>query len=69
MGDWIADMLHERRGKAGSALVLGVTFKENVPDLRNSRRSTWCADYRRSDTPSTCLIPSHRRRRWNASTA
>ncbi len=42
MGGWIADALHERRlskgGKAaGSALVLGVTFKEDVPDLRNSR--------------------------------
>src|SRR4051794_18624872 len=38
MGEWIADRLHERRnGKAGSALVLGLTFKENVPDLRNSR--------------------------------
>ena len=38
MGRWIADTLHERRGaRAGSALVLGVTFKENVPDLRNSR--------------------------------
>jgi UDP-N-acetyl-D-galactosamine dehydrogenase len=37
MGAWIADALHERRGRAGSALVLGLTFKENVPDLRNSR--------------------------------
>ena len=38
MGHWIADTLHDRRGaKAGTALVLGVTFKENVPDLRNSR--------------------------------
>ncbi len=37
MGAWIADTLHELRGKAGSALVLGLTFKENVPDLRNSR--------------------------------
>src|SRR3954451_10687908 len=41
MGTWIADALHGRRrdvGKgAGSALVLGLTFKENVPDLRNSR--------------------------------
>lgn len=37
MGRWIADALHERRGQAGSALVLGLTFKENVPDLRNSR--------------------------------
>jgi len=37
MGAWIADRLHERRGGAGTALVLGLTFKENVPDLRNSR--------------------------------
>ncbi len=38
MGGWIADTLHERRGRqAGTALVLGLTFKENVPDLRNSR--------------------------------
>jgi UDP-N-acetyl-D-galactosamine dehydrogenase len=37
MAGWIADRLHERRGKAGTALVMGLTFKENVPDLRNSR--------------------------------
>jgi UDP-N-acetyl-D-galactosamine dehydrogenase len=37
MGTWVADVLHERRGKAGKALVLGLTFKENVPDVRNSR--------------------------------
>ena len=37
MGAWIADALHDRRKKAGKALVLGLTFKENVPDLRNSR--------------------------------
>lgn len=37
MGIWIADSLHAHRGKAGTALVLGLTFKENVPDLRNSR--------------------------------
>ena len=37
MGAWVADTLHQRRGRAGSALVLGLTFKENVPDLRNSR--------------------------------
>ena len=38
MGRWIADRLHERRGgRSGRALVMGVTFKENVPDLRNSR--------------------------------
>jgi UDP-N-acetyl-D-galactosamine dehydrogenase len=37
MGVWLADQLHARRGKAGSALVMGLAFKENVPDLRNSR--------------------------------
>jgi UDP-N-acetyl-D-galactosamine dehydrogenase len=37
MGAWVADCLHERRGRAGAALVMGLTFKENVPDLRNSR--------------------------------
>ena len=38
MGGWIADQLHAHRGgKAGKALLMGLTFKENVPDLRNSR--------------------------------
>ncbi len=38
MGAWIADRLHDRRGaKAGTVLVMGVTFKENVPDIRNSK--------------------------------
>jgi UDP-N-acetyl-D-glucosamine/UDP-N-acetyl-D-galactosamine dehydrogenase len=37
MGGWIADQMHTRMGKAGDVLVLGLTFKENVPDLRNSK--------------------------------
>ncbi len=38
MAGWIADELHQRRnGKAGSVLVLGLTFKEDIPDLRNSK--------------------------------
>lgn len=38
MGGWIADQLHARRGgRTGRVLVLGLTFKEDVPDLRNSR--------------------------------
>lgn len=38
MGIWVADQLHERRGgQPGSVLILGLTFKEDVPDLRNSR--------------------------------
>jgi UDP-N-acetyl-D-galactosamine dehydrogenase len=38
MGQWVADRVHTaRRGKGGRVLVLGLTFKENVPDLRNSK--------------------------------
>lgn len=38
MAEWVAGRLHEARGgKPGRALVLGLTFKENVPDLRNSK--------------------------------
>ena len=38
MGQWIADRLHAHRGgKPGTVLLMGLTFKENVPDLRNSR--------------------------------
>ncbi len=38
MAGWVAQRLHGlRRSKAGSVLVLGLTFKENVPDLRNSK--------------------------------
>jgi UDP-N-acetyl-D-galactosamine dehydrogenase len=38
MGRWVADCLHRETGeRGGSALVLGLTFKEDVPDLRNSK--------------------------------
>ena len=38
MAEWTAARLHAARGeKPGSALVLGLTFKEDVPDLRNSK--------------------------------
>ena len=38
MGGWIADRLHERIGPgAKRVLFLGITFKEDVPDVRNSR--------------------------------
>ena len=37
MSTWIADSLHSLRGAAGTALVMGLAFKEDVPDLRNSR--------------------------------
>jgi UDP-N-acetyl-D-galactosamine dehydrogenase len=37
MGRWVADCLNRRRPAAGSVLVMGLTFKEDVPDLRNSR--------------------------------
>ncbi len=38
MADWVAERLHKASGEKGeTALVLGLTFKENVPDLRNSK--------------------------------
>jgi len=38
MGRWIADRLHTLLGSTPKrVLFLGVTFKENVPDVRNSR--------------------------------
>jgi UDP-N-acetyl-D-galactosamine dehydrogenase len=37
MGSVIADAVHAMLGTAGQILVLGVTFKENVPDLRNTK--------------------------------
>jgi UDP-N-acetyl-D-galactosamine dehydrogenase len=37
MGEWLAAQIHERLGGARRVLVLGLTFKENVPDLRNSK--------------------------------
>jgi UDP-N-acetyl-D-galactosamine dehydrogenase len=38
MAGWVGRKLHERRGgKPGSVLMLGLTFKENIPDLRNSK--------------------------------
>lgn len=38
MAGWVGQQLHQARGaKPGSALVMGLTFKEDVPDLRNSK--------------------------------
>jgi UDP-N-acetyl-D-galactosamine dehydrogenase len=37
MADWVAETLHARCPAPGKALVMGLTFKENVPDLRNSK--------------------------------
>jgi len=37
MAAWVADRLHDARARPGSVLVMGITFKENVPDLRNSK--------------------------------
>jgi UDP-N-acetyl-D-galactosamine dehydrogenase len=38
MGGWIADQVHSRReSRTGEVLVLGLAFKPDVPDLRNSR--------------------------------
>ena len=39
MGDHVAACVAERLAGPGRVLVLGLTFKENVPDLRNSKVS------------------------------
>ena len=37
MGDFIAGCIDENMAAPGKILVLGLTFKENVPDLRNTK--------------------------------
>ena len=38
MASWVAEALHTARSaNTGSVLILGLTFKEDVPDLRNSK--------------------------------
>jgi UDP-N-acetyl-D-galactosamine dehydrogenase len=37
MGGYIAACIDEALGKPSSVLALGLTFKENIPDLRNSK--------------------------------
>jgi UDP-N-acetyl-D-galactosamine dehydrogenase len=38
MGTWIADSIHSRRdSRIGSVLMLGLAFKPDVPDVRNSK--------------------------------
>jgi UDP-N-acetyl-D-glucosamine/UDP-N-acetyl-D-galactosamine dehydrogenase len=38
MGQWLADQIDARMGgTVGRVLIMGLTFKENVPDLRNSK--------------------------------
>ncbi len=37
MGDYVAGEIAKRLAPGSRALVLGLTFKENVPDLRNSK--------------------------------
>ena len=37
MSHYVADQVHHRLGRACDVLVLGLTFKEDVPDLRNSK--------------------------------
>ena len=37
MGTWVADQVHARCEGPGTVLVMGFTFKENVPDLRNTK--------------------------------
>ena len=56
MAGWIAGELHQtRNGIPGTALVLGLTFKEDIPDLRNSK----VADLIESLSALGHLVTSH----------
>jgi UDP-N-acetyl-D-galactosamine dehydrogenase len=37
MGKFIADSIHKNLDGKSKVLILGLTFKENVPDLRNTK--------------------------------
>jgi UDP-N-acetyl-D-galactosamine dehydrogenase len=37
MAGYVAEQVHARLASGSEVLVLGLTFKENVPDLRNSK--------------------------------
>jgi len=37
MGPFVAEQIDRAMGKKGSVLILGLTFKENIPDTRNSK--------------------------------
>ena len=47
MGDHLAGNISEAAGRGASILMLGLTFKENVPDLRNSKVVDLIAGLRR----------------------
>lgn len=47
MARWIAQQVHDwNGGKAGRVLVLGLAFKQDVPDLRNSKVADLVAGFR-----------------------
>ena len=47
MASWIAADIHRKSGgAAGRTLILGLTFKEDVPDLRNSKVANLIAAFR-----------------------
>ncbi len=48
MGDYIGQRISERLEGVGRILVLGLTFKENVPDLRNTKVIDLVAALRRA---------------------
>ena len=37
MAEWVAEQIQARRPEGGRALILGLSFKENVSDVRNSK--------------------------------
>lgn len=37
MAGWVGRQIHEARGGKPGSVLAGLTFKENIPDLRNSK--------------------------------
>ncbi len=58
MGPWIAERLHDvLQEKPQRVLVMGITFKEDVPDVRNSRASDVVRRLRRLGHDVTVVDP------------
>lgn len=65
MGGYVGSRVAERLNEPGRILVLGMTFKENVPDLRNSKVVDMVATLRKSghltEVHDPCADPAEAR--------
>jgi UDP-N-acetyl-D-galactosamine dehydrogenase len=69
MGRYVADSIADKLPRGARVLVLGLTFKENVPDLRNSKVIDVTAVSRHAALPSMSMTPWPTRLKPAANTA